>query len=197
VERALLVRHAESVFSERGLANGRVDVRCPLSARGEAQARALAAVLADEEIDLCATSELERTHQTADIALTGKAVPRIVLPELNDPLYGRYESGPLESYLAWALANDSAAEPPGGGERRQQLVTRYAAGFRKLLERPERTILIVTHSLPVAYVLMALAGQDPAPRVPLVEYTKVHAVAARELEQAVTRLESWCAAPTW
>jgi broad specificity phosphatase PhoE len=197
VERALLVRHAESVFSEQGLANGRVDVRCPLSARGEGQARALAAALADEEIDLCATSELERTHQTADIALTGKTVPRIVLPELNDPLYGRYESGPLESYLAWALANDSAAEPPGGGERRQQLVTRYAAGFRKLLERPERTILIVTHSLPVAYVLMALAGQDPAPRVPLVEYTKVHAVAARELEQAVTRLESWCAAPTW
>jgi broad specificity phosphatase PhoE len=197
VERALLVRHAESVFSERGLANGSVDVRCPLSARGEAQARALAAALADEEIDLCATSELERTHQTADIALTGKTVPRIVLPELNDPLYGRYESGPLESYLAWALANDSAAEPPGGGERRQQLVARYAAGFRKLLERPERTILIVTHSLPVAYVLMALAGQDPAPRVPLVEYTKVHAVAARELEQAVTRLESWCAAPTW
>ena len=197
MERALLVRHAESVFSEQGLANGRVDVRCPLSARGEAQARALAAALADEEIDLCATSELERTHQTADIALTGKTVPRIVLPELNDPLYGRYESGPLESYLAWALANDSAAEPPGGGERRQQLVTRYAAGFRKLLERPERTILVVTHSLPVAYVLMALAGQDPAPRVPLVEYTKVHAVAARELEQAVTRLESWCAAPTW
>ena len=42
MERALLVRHAESVFSARGLATGRVDVRCPLSARGEAQARALA-----------------------------------------------------------------------------------------------------------------------------------------------------------
>jgi broad specificity phosphatase PhoE len=197
MERALLVRHAESVFSERGLANGKADVRCPLSARGEAQARALAGELADEGIDLCATSELERTHQTADIALADKPVPRIVLPELNDPLYGRYEGGPLESYLAWALANDSAAEPPGGGERRQRLVVRYATGFRKLLERPERTILIVTHSLPVAYILMALAGQDPAPRVPLVEYAKIHAIAARELGQAVTRLERWCAAPTW
>jgi alpha-ribazole phosphatase len=197
MERALLVRHAESVFSERGLANGRVDVRCPLSARGEAQARALAGELADEDVDLCAVSELERTRQTADIALRDKAVPRLVLPELNDPLYGRYEGGPLESYLAWALANDSATEPPGGGERRQRLVARYATGFRKLLERPERTILVVTHSLPIAYVLMALAGQDPAPRVPLVEYAKIHAVEARELEQAVTRLESWCAAPTW
>ena len=197
MEQALLVRHAESVFSERGLANGMVDVSCPLSARGEAQARALAGELADEDIDLCATSELERTRQTADIALADKTVPRIVLPELNDPLYGRYEGGPLESYLVWALANDSAAEPPGGGERRQRLVTRYAIGFRKLLERPERTILIVTHSLPVAYVLMALAEQDPAPRVPLVEYANIHVIARRELEQAVTRLESWCAAPTW
>jgi broad specificity phosphatase PhoE len=197
MERALLVRHAENVFSERGLANGRVDVRCPLTARGEAQARALAGELADEDIDLCATSELERAHQTANIALTGKAVPRIVLPELNDPLYGCYEGGPLESYVAWALVNDSATEPPRGGEPRQRLVARYATAFRKLLERPERTILIVTHSLPVAYVRMALEGQDPAPRVPLVEYTKIHAIAARELEQAVTRLESWCAAPTW
>jgi broad specificity phosphatase PhoE len=197
MERALLVRHAESVFSERGLANGRVDVHCPLSARGEAQARALAGKLADHDIDLCATSELERTRQTADLALADRAVPRIVLPELNDPLYGRYEGGPLASYLAWALANDSAADPPGGGERRQRLVARYALGFRKLLERPERTILVVTHSLPVAYVLMALAGQDPAPRVPLVEYAEIHALAARELEQAVIRLESWCAAPTW
>jgi broad specificity phosphatase PhoE len=197
MERALLVRHAESVFSERGLANGRVDVRGPLSARGEAQARALAGELVDEDIDLCATSELERTRQTADIALADNAVPRIVLPELNDPLYGRYEGGPLETYLAWALANDSAAEPPGGGERRQQLVARYATGLRKLLERPEHTILVVTHSLPLAYVLMALAGQDPAPRVPLVEYAKIQAIAASELEEAVTRLESWCAAPTW
>lgn len=197
MERALLVRHAESVFSERGLANGRLDVRCPLSARGEEQARALARQLADEDIDLCATSELERTRQTANIALADRTVPRIVLPELNDPLYGRYEGGPLASYVAWALANDSAADPPGGGERRQRLVARYATAFRTLLERPERTILIVTHSLPVAYVRMALAGLDPAPRVPLVEYATIQAIAARELERAVTRLESWCAAPTW
>jgi broad specificity phosphatase PhoE len=197
MERALLVRHAESVFSARGIANGRIDVRCPLSARGAGQARSLARDLADEGIDLCVTSEFERTRQTADLALADKAVPRIVVPELNDPLYGCYESGPLDAYIAWALANDSAAEPPGGGEQRQKLVARYAAGFRRLLERPERTIFIVTHSLPVAYVLMARAGRDPAPQVPLVEYAQVHAISAGELAHAVARLEGWCAAPTW
>jgi alpha-ribazole phosphatase len=197
VERALLVRHAESVFSARGIASGRADVPCPLSERGVAQARVLAQDLADEDIDLCVTSELERTRQTAEIALADRAVPRIVVPELNDPLYGRYESGPLDAYIAWALANDSAAQPPGGGEQRQTLVARYVAGFRRLLQRPERTILIVTHSLPAAYVLMARTGRDPAPRVPLVEYATIHTLSARELAHAVARLEGWCAAPTW
>jgi broad specificity phosphatase PhoE len=197
MERAILVRHGESVFSARGLATGRVDVRCPLSERGVAQARSLADELAAEEIDLCVTSELERTRETADIALAGRGVQRIMLPELNDPLYGRYESGPLDAYLAWAVANDSAAEPPGGGERRQAIVTRYAAGLRKIIERPERVILVVTHSLPIAYVLMALSGRDPAPRVPLVDYATMHAVTRDELERAVVRLEAWSAAPTW
>jgi broad specificity phosphatase PhoE len=197
MQRAILVRHGESVLSARGLASGRVDVPCPLSPRGVAQARGLARELAAEEIDLCVTSELERTHETADIALAGREVQRIVLPELNDPLYGRYDGGPLDAYLVWALANDSAAEPPGGGEPRRAIVARYAAGFRKILERPERVVLVVTHSLPIAYVLMALSEHDPAPRVPLVEYAAPHAVTADELERAVLRLEAWCAAPTW
>jgi broad specificity phosphatase PhoE len=76
-------------------------------------------------------------------------------------------------------------------------VARYAAGFRRVLERPERVILVVTHSLPIAYVLMALTGSDPAPSVPLVEYARPHAVTGDELEQAVARLEAWRAAPTW
>jgi broad specificity phosphatase PhoE len=197
MERALLVRHGESVFGARGLATGNVDVRCPLSERGAAQARALAEEISGENIDLCVTSELERTRQTADIALAQRSVRRIVLAELNDPLYGIYEGGPLDAYLAWALANDSAAEPRGGGEGRQTLVARYAAGFRRILARPERAIFVVAHSLPIAYILMALAGLDPAPRVPLVEYTQTHTVSAGELRRAVARLERWCAAPSW
>jgi broad specificity phosphatase PhoE len=197
MERALLVRHGESVFGARGLATGKVDVRCPLSERGAAQAGALAKEISGEDIDLCVTSELERTRQTADIALAQRSVRRIVLAELNDPLYGSYEGGPLDAYRAWAHANDSAAEPPGGGEGRQTLVARYAAGFRRILGRPERTILVVAHSLPIAYVLMALAGLDPAPRVPLVEYAKTHTVSAGELRRAIIRLEAWCDAPSW
>lgn len=197
MERATLVRHAESVLGARGLATGRVDVRCPLSEDGVEQARALARELADEAFDLCVTTELERTRETADLALAGRAVPRLVVPELNDPLYGDYEGGPLDAYLDWALTTDSAAEPPGSGEARRAIVGRYAVGLRRILERPERTILVVAHSLPIAYVLLALEGRDPAPRVPLVEHARPYAVTAAELERAVARLEAWCASPTW
>jgi broad specificity phosphatase PhoE len=197
MERALLVRHGESVFGVRGLATGNLDVHCPLSERGAAQARALAEEISGEHIDLCVTTALERTRQTADIALAQRSVRRIVLAELNDPLYGSYEGGPLDAYLAWAHGNDSAAEPPGGGEARQTLVARYAAGFRRIVDRSERAIFVVAHSLPIAYVLMALAGLDPAPRVPLVEYAKPHVVSAGELSRAIGRLEAWCAAPSW
>jgi broad specificity phosphatase PhoE len=153
--------------------------------------------MSDQDIDLCVTSELERARQTADIALAQRSVRRIVQAELNEPLYGDYDGGPLDAYLAWAHANDSAAEPPGGGEGRRTLVTRYAAGFRRIADRPECAILVVAHSLPIAYVLMALAGFDPAPRVPLVEYATAHTVSAADLTRAITRLEAWCAAPSW
>jgi ribonuclease H / adenosylcobalamin/alpha-ribazole phosphatase len=197
MERALLVRHGESVFGARGLATAKVDVRCPLSERGAEQARALAEEISGEEIDLCVTSELERTRQTADIALARRSVRRIVLAELNDPLYGSYEGGPIDAYVAWALANDSVAEPPGGGEGRRMLVARYAAGFRKILDRPERAIFVVAHSLPIAYILMALSGHDPDPRVPLIEYAKTHTVSHGELRRAIGMLETWCEAPSW
>jgi broad specificity phosphatase PhoE len=197
MERALLVRHGESVFGERGLATAEVDVRCPLSERGAAQARALAEDISGEDIDLCVTSELERTRQTADIALAQRPVRRIVLAELNDPLYGSYEGGPIDAYLEWAHANDSVTEPPGGGEGRRTIVARYAAGFRKILDRPERAIFVVAHSLPIAYVQMALAGRDPDPHVPVVEYATTYAVSDAELRRAIGRLETWCEAPTW
>ena len=197
MERAILVRHGESEFSARGLVNGDIGVACPLTERGVEQARRLGEELADEEIDVCVTSEFERARQTADVALEGRSVPRLVVPELNDPRYGRYEGGALTEYLEWAHAHGSRDVPPGEGERRDAIARRYAAGFRKVLERPERVVLVVAHSLPVAYALAALAGRDPARKADLVAHATPYRVTSDELTRAVERLEAWSAAPTW
>jgi len=197
VESVILARHGESVFSERLLVNGDIAVAGPLTAKGEEEARALARAIADDPIDLCVTTEFERTRRTAEIALAGRDVPRLVVPELNDPRYGRYEGGPLEAYRSWADGATSGDDVPGGGESRRHIVERYARGFRIVVGRAERFALVVAHSLPIAYILGALDGASPARRVPLVEHATPYRLTPDDLERAVSALEGWCAAPTW
>jgi alpha-ribazole phosphatase len=197
MERLILARHGESVFSAELLVNGDVAAAGPLTPRGRQEAEALGEALASEAIDLCATSEFERTRETADVALAGRAVPRLVVAELNDPLYGSYEGGALEDYRSWAGSVGSDAAAPGGGESRHAIVARYARGFRALRERDEGTILAVVHSLPIAYLLAARDGEPPGRRVPLVEHAHPYGFTAAELDGALGVLDAWLGAPTW
>jgi broad specificity phosphatase PhoE len=197
VERVILVRHAESEFSVRGAVNGDLAVACPLTASGELQARRLGEQLAGERIDLCATSQFERARTTADIALDGRGVPRLILADLNDPRYGRFEGALLEDYRAWAHRSPSSTDAPGGGESRRAIVERYARAFRTVLSRPEDAVLVVSHSLPVAYVLGAREGRVPGRRVEVVEYAHPYRLGGDQLERAVQVLEEWLGAPTW
>ena len=197
MEELILARHGESEFSVRGAVNGEVGVACPLTATGVAEATRLGEELADEPIDLCVTSRFERARQTADVALAGRDVPRLVLAEFDDPRYGSFEGGPLEDYRTWASSSPSRVAAPGGGESRLAIVERYVRGFRTLQGREERTLLLVAHSLPLAYAFAAREGTPPGPRVPLVEYAKAYRLDAARLAGVADVLEAWCAAPTW
>jgi len=197
MERLILARHGESVFSELLLLNGDTRVAGPLTARGVGEARELGKALAGSAIDLCVASEFERARQTADLALDGRDVPRLVMPDLNDPRYGRYEGGALDEYRGWAAAVASDVEAPGGGESRRQIVERYVGAFSALAEREEPAILAVCHSLPIAYAIGARDGVPPGVRVPLVLHAHPYAFDAEELDRAVDVLRGWLAAPTW
>jgi probable phosphoglycerate mutase len=193
----LLARHGESQFSARGALNGDPGVACPLTDDGRAQARALGEALRGEAIDVCATTEFERVQETADVALAGRDVPRLVVPELNDPRYGDFEGGPLDVYRAWVWERGPLEAPVGGGEHRGDIAGRYARGFRQLLDRPEPTVLFVGHSLPVRYVLDAAEGLAPKAKVGLVAYATLYRLTRDELERALEVLEAWAAAPAF
>lgn len=197
VERLILARHGETGWNTRRLVNGDPSVPVGLTDRGREEARRLGEALRDERLDLCATSAFPRTQETAAIALAGRDVPLLVVPELGDPDYGPYEGLGLDEYRAWAASHPSSAVPDGGGESRLAIVRRYVEGFRSLLERPERTVLAVVHALPVAYALAGRDGQAPPPRVPLVENARPYPLDRSEVEAAVALMEDWCAAPTW
>jgi probable phosphoglycerate mutase len=195
--KVLLTRHGESEFSVRGLLNGDRLVPGPLTPAGREQALALGERLVDEPLDLCVTSALPRTIETADVALGGRRVPRLVVPELNDPLYGRFEGGRLDEYRRWAAGETSSAVPEPGGESRLEIVERYVRAFRMLVAVPQEHVLVVAHSLPISYALAGRDGTVPEPQVPIVAYAEPYPFTREELQSVAALLDSWTAAPTW
>lgn len=193
MEWLILARHGESDYNARGLLNGDPLRRCRLTPTGRLQAQRLGTILRVEAIDLCVTSEFERTKETAEIALERRgAIPRLVVPELNDHPAGGFEGMGMAKYLEWAHTSPSHEPIPGTGESRLDISRRFARGFRILLDRPEPTIVAILHSLPISYLL-----SGPLQRLPLLDYATPTITRAAEVLAGVERLESWATSPTW
>jgi 2,3-bisphosphoglycerate-dependent phosphoglycerate mutase len=197
MEVMFLARHGESEYSVRGLMNGDPRTAVMLTEQGREEARALGRGLARERIDLCVTSEFGRTIETADLALAGRDVPRLVVTELNDVRVGDFEGKTLAEYREWAHAQDPLAVPPGGDESRAVTVERYVLGFERVLARPEANVLVVAHGLPIRYVLNAARGVGPSPIVEQIEHATAYPLAREQLEAALGRLREWAARPSW
>jgi broad specificity phosphatase PhoE len=192
MQRLILARHGETEYSSRGALNGDPAQQCPLTDAGRAQARRLGKLLAAERIDLCVTTQFQRTVETADLALEGRDVPRLVVPELGDHAAGEYEGGLVSDYLEWAHRAGSADPVPGADESRFDVACRFAQGFRTILETPEDTVLAVLHALAIGYLL-----SGPLKRMPVVGYAEPQGLEASQVEAAIERLDVWCAAPSW
>ena len=197
LEWAILARHGESEYSVKHLMNGDPVTVVRLTEAGREQARRLGEALRDEEIDLCVTSEFGRTIETADIALAGRDVPRLVLRDLNDIRVGEYEGKTLTEYREWAHSQSPTALPPGGDESRAATVQRYVRAFREIIARPERVVLVVAHGLPLRYILNAAKGAHPAPIVEQIEYATAYRLDQDTLQTAIDALDAWAANPSW
>jgi broad specificity phosphatase PhoE len=197
VERAILVRHAESELSVRGTVNGDPSLDRGLTEAGREQAAALGILIRDDPVDLCVVTDFARTQETADVALAGRTVPRLVVPELNDIRFGSFEGRSFEEYVRWAHSHGPAEDCPGGGESRVDAARRFVAGYRRVLGRPEPHLLVVGHGLPIRYVLSALVELDPVAKVDPVEHAEPFRVSEAQLERAIERLEAWTRNPVF
>jgi len=190
-----LARHALAASNDAGLASYAAPGE-GLTEKGIGQARALGDRLAAEEIGLGVATELRRTQQTLEVALEGRDVARIVVPELNEIHFGSFDGGLLSAYREWAGAEAPALPAPGGGESRAQAAARYASGLRLVLARPEETALVIGHALAVRYIVDAADGLVPASlMLAPVEHALPYRLEAGELEAAADLLESWSLDP--
>jgi broad specificity phosphatase PhoE len=196
VKELLLVRHALAVSNRDGLASGEPPGES-LTDEGREQALRLRDAIANERIDLGVSTGFARTLETLELALDGRDVPRLVLPELAEIGFGEYGGGLLEAYRTWAAAELPTVPAPGGGESRAEAAARFARGARALLERPEERVLVVTHALALRYLFDAAGGLVPAARMAAVEHAVPYRLTAQELEAAATLLEEWSGAPVF
>ena len=196
METLVLARHAAAGSNRDGLAS--CSVPGPgLTPEGVEQARALGEALAAEQIELGVTSELRRTQETLEIALEGRDVPTILIPELDEIHFGSFDGGLLAEYRAWAAAHAPDLPAPGDGESRAQAAARFARGLRRVLERPERLILLVGHALCIRYFLDGAEGLVPAPLMVPLDHATAYRLTAAEAVGAAELLEEWSEAPAF
>jgi len=152
-------RHAETTLNHEHRINGDPSLEVGLTAEGEAQARLLGVEVAGIAIDLAVHTRFGRTRVTAELALDGRAVPIVEEPLLDDIDVGELEGRTIEEYRAWKRAH-TRRHPFPGGESLVDAADRYARGFRTLLAREERRLLVVCHEIPIRYALNAASGSD-------------------------------------
>jgi len=153
----LLIRHAVTEWNRSGRLLGHSDL--PLSAEGEAQARALGARFAGEDV-LVYTSPLKRAYQTAQIAFPRRELRQDArLKELN---FGRFEgrtleqNRALESWRTWY--QDPFKRRAPNGESYEELRGRAVAWFEALPDAP--CTVAVTHSGTIQMLLSYVLGVE-------------------------------------
>lgn len=157
VQTALLARHGQSLLNLEGLVNGDPARDLGLSDLGRQQAEGLGRQIAGIAVDLSMASLFPRAQETAHIALDRP--PDVVDADLNDIQVGELEGRTLADYRAWKREHTRDDAFPGG-ESLNAAARRYADAFERVLDRPEATIFVVCHEIPVRYLVNAAGGSD-------------------------------------
>ena len=155
----VISRHGESTLNYEHRVNGDPSVPVKLTEQGQKEATLLGKQLAHTPIELCVHTRFSRTVETAEIALAGRDVPFMEEPLLDDIKIGELEGKTLDDYRDWKREHTRADAFPGG-ESLDDAARRYAEAYRRVLARPESSILVVTHEIPLRYAINAADGSD-------------------------------------
>jgi broad specificity phosphatase PhoE len=148
--RLLLVRHGITQNNIDGHYTGQSDI--PLSELGRRQALAVGSYLANEELDVIISSDLQRARDTARAIARHHNLPVLEDPDLREISMGTWEGLSREQIQArdheeWIyVSSDPIHHAPAGGETFAQLGERAARALQRCQENyVGKTILWATH----------------------------------------------------
>ena len=159
----LLVRHGESEGNAARMFTGHGP--SPLTARGAAQAEALAAALAPAEPAVIYSSDLPRALATAAPLAARLGLAVVSEHGLRERDMGsfvgvRFETLEAEQPDAWrALQTRDPEFAPPGGESHRACGARMNAALAAILARhPSGTVVVVSHGVALHHALRELLG---------------------------------------
>ena len=183
VRRVVLMRHGETDWNRRGMIQGG-GYDLELNAAGQQQALEAQAQLQGLPLGVIASSQLERSSQTADVV--AQAFPqavRVIQPKFGEMRFGSFEGVQVRrveqdypeasqqraeqlqlvaDYHEWnqQIATDDQVAWPGGGESRANVVQRGTAGLDQILRSfPDCDhVCIVAHGRFNKLLLASLLG---------------------------------------
>ena len=162
--RAIIIRHGETEWNLAGRYQGQLD--SPLTARGIAQAEAVAKRLAVVNFDAIVSSDLTRAVRTGDI-IAGQhpGTPRLIDAGLRERNFGMLSGYTKEEAIAkypdvekGYLSHDPDYRIPEG-ESLRDLCKRASKAINALADKyPDGTLCIVTHGGTLGQFLRYVLG---------------------------------------
>ncbi|MFI0982800.1 histidine phosphatase family protein [Streptomyces sp. NPDC021093] len=164
----LLLRHGETALTPEKRFSGSGGTNPPLSAAGIRQARSAATAFAARgAVQDIVCSPLLRCRQTASATAELLGLEAIVEPGLREADFGAWEGLTFDEVrerhpadlAAW---QESPTAAPTGGESFAEVADRVAAARDLILARHRgRTVLVVTHVVPVKTLVRLAMGAPP------------------------------------
>ena len=181
----LLIRHGETLLNT---ARTLQPADTALSARGHAQARALARRLATAGVAAIVSSDLPRAASTAQALADATGLPIRWEPLLRERNFGDLRGRPYDSFGFDPL---TLAQAPPGGESAEAFRQRVAQAFQKIVALRldlHGDLAVVTHGLVIGAMLEWHARIAPAQSMPSrLANTSLTVISAR-FPHAVERL---------
>ena len=152
-----VIRHGRTPWNEKGLMQGRVNIK--LSETGKKEAKDIREKLKDIKFDICISSPLKRTLETANIVTSGKCkiiTDKLLIERNLGEFEGKkYDDYQKLNYWDYKLNNDLY-----GVEPVRHILKRTLIFLNKLKEKDYKTVLIVSHAATIRAINYNITGYD-------------------------------------